>query len=166
MDDREIFMRRLKANRESLELYILQRLEAERSFELVYLSTFLEYESALPVIRERLLQCSRIYKWEGPNYYLLESYLLDDQYVYQRIYIRAIEYIAKQDIRAAIALTETEYPILFEKYAKVFPVDRKIVDDSSPGFDWNDFDAACSAWWLLDKLGHTLPLYAVGHAQP
>jgi len=136
-DSAEIEM--IKKYRSELEPDILQRLDS--GYAWVYLAAFLKYRSAVPEIKNLLLNCERFYGWEGPDYSKIESYLIDDiQYCYQMAYISAIEYITSEPIDKAVTITDNEFKELKAK-------SEKCTDTSI-----DSIDAYCSARWLLGKL--------------
>lgn len=67
-----------------------------------------ELEAMLRLLRGHFLTPSRAYGWEGPDYSDPESWLLDEQYVYDIHYLEAIERITGKPIHEAIELTDAE----------------------------------------------------------
>ncbi|NTU58659.1 MAG: hypothetical protein HGB00_07040 [Chlorobiaceae bacterium] len=123
-----------------LEPMILERIDSDYSW--MYLSAFLGYESAVPAIKKKLLDCKSLYGWEGPDYSQLETYLVDAQYPYQMACINAIEYITKKPLGLAITLTCEELDDLEGRAKKC----------TEENIDRADFADYCSAYWLLGKL--------------
>ncbi|NTW51639.1 MAG: hypothetical protein HGB22_03525 [Chlorobiaceae bacterium] len=108
----------------------------------MYLSAFLRYESAVPIIKKKLIGCESIYGWEGPDYSKIETWLVDAQYPYQMACINAIEYITHKPVGQSISLTKKERSDLIARAKKC----------RTKNIDKADFMRYCSAYWLLGKL--------------
>ncbi|HWR01657.1 MAG TPA: hypothetical protein VN371_07300 [Chlorobaculum sp.] len=123
-----------------LEPLIVARIEEDYGW--LYLSAFLRYESAVPIIKKKLLENQSIYGWEGPDYSKMYTYLTDAQYPYQMACINAIEYITGKPVSQSIRLTNKERHDLNARAKKC----------TSTNIDTADFARYCSARWLLGKL--------------
>ena len=132
-----IEIEKIKKYRNELEPFIVQRIDSGYSW--VYLAAFLYYESAVPKIKDMLLNCDKFYGWEGGDYQKIERYLDDEQYCYQMAYIAAIEHITGKSISESIKLTDQENTYLKNKANKCVECNK-------------DALAFCWARWLLDKL--------------
>ena len=83
----------------------------------IQMAVYLRLETAIPVLRERLLKLRSNYGWEGPDYSTEEAFMSEYQYPYHRIYIWAIQGIAQVPVAAVIKLTDVERGALQEKAA-------------------------------------------------
>ncbi len=134
IDSGKIFL--IKKYRTELEPFVLQYLDSGDCW--VYLAAFLKYESALPKLKQLLLNCDNFYGWEGGDYSTIDRYLDDEQYCYQMAYVSSIEYISGKSLYKAITLTDAERKKLSGK-AKAC-----VLSDTLDG-------KVCAARWLLTK---------------
>ena len=127
-----------------LEPHIIKYLDSGYSW--VYLAAYLKYESAIPKLKQLLLDCDNFYGWEGGDYSTVDRYLDDEQYCYQLAYVAAIEYITEKPLGEAIRLTTEEKIKLSDAATNCTHPDS--IDENS-----------CPARWLLGKiLGSTKSL--------
>lgn len=133
----------LNKYRKELEPLVLQYLDSATAW--VYLAAYLRYESAVPALKQALLECDDFYGWEGGDYTSLDRYLDDEQYCYQMAYIAAIEYITQKPISSAISLSKEESDQLSALAAQCQVSDT--LDEST-----------CAALWLLEKISGKKPL--------
>ncbi|MDE0683985.1 MAG: hypothetical protein OXI63_13795 [Candidatus Poribacteria bacterium] len=132
----------------------------------IQMAVYLRLETAISVLRKRLLKLQSNYGWEGPDYSTEEAFMSEYQYPYHRIYIWAIQGIAQAPVAAVIKLTDAERDALEEKAAgarpdKSFrdptaddPLEEKAAGtkpDNTANDDLVDGHAWC-AKWLLTQL--------------
>lgn len=110
----------------------------------IQMSVYLRLETAIPVLRERLLKLRSNYGWEGPNYSTEEAFMSEYQYPYHRIYIWAIQGIAQAPVTAVVKLTPIERQYLNRRASKAAP-------DVGAPYKIVDGQAWC-AKWLLTQL--------------
>ena len=115
----------------------------------IQLAVYLRLESAIPLLREKLLTLRSPYGWEGPDYSTEDPWMWDNQYQYHSIYIWAIQGIAQAPIHEVVKLTSAERKHLREKAARAVPY--KTFPDVGDDVDEVDGKAWC-AKWLLGKL--------------
>ena len=129
----------------------------------IQMAVYLRLETAIPVLREKLLTLRSIYGWEGPDYSTEEAWMLDSQYPYHSIYIWAIQGIAQAPVAEVVKLTDAERSALEEKAAGARP-DKSFRDptaddyleektagarpDNTANDDPVDADAWCAKWLL------------------
>jgi hypothetical protein len=135
----------IRKYKKELEPMILQRIDS--GYAWVYLAAYLEYQAAIPLLREKLLRTHSFYGWEqGTGEPDAEEttrrHLEDQNYCYQLAYIRAIEYISKKPVNEAVRLTASEKDSLAMQSAGCVP-------DS---VNAEKFTGSCQARWLLGKL--------------
>ena len=132
----------------------------------IQIAVYLRLETAIPVLRERLLTLRSTYGWEGPDYSTEEPWMWENQYPYHCIYIWAIQGIAQAPVAAVVKLTDAERVALEEKAASARP-DKSFRDptaddpleekaagarpDNTANDDLVDGYAWC-AKWLLTQL--------------
>ena len=132
----------------------------------IQMAVYLRLETAIPVLRERLLKLRSNYGWEGPDYSTEEAFMSEYQYPYHRIYIWAIQGIAQSPVSTVVKLTDAERSALEEKAAGARP-DKSFRDptaddyfqkkaagarsDNTTNDDLVDGYAWC-AKWLLTQL--------------
>ena len=136
----EAQIRLIVRHKNKLEPLIVAQIENDYCW--LYLSAFLRYEAAVPIIKKKLLETQSIYGWEGPDYSKVETYLTDAQYPYQMACINAIEYITGKPVSKSIRLTNKEQHDLNARARKC----------TATNIDKADFTRYCSALWLLGKL--------------
>ena len=114
----------------------------------IQMAVYLRLETAIGVLRERLLTLRSPYGWEGPDYSTEAPFLWDNQYPYHCIYIWAIQGIAQAPIQHVIKLTDAERDALKAKAAGARP------NHSHPDRGLDDLadDEAWCAKWLLTHL--------------
>lgn len=110
----------------------------------IQMAVYLRLETAIPVLRERLLKLRSNYGWEGPNYSTEEAFMSEYQYPYHRIYIWAIQGIAQAPVAAVVKLTPIERQYLNRRASKAAP-------DVGDPYKMVDGQAWC-AKWLLTQL--------------
>ncbi len=138
-------LRLITKYKKELEPMILQRIDS--GYAWVYLAAYLEYEAAIPLLRQKLVNTHSFYGWEQGTgepvaAETTRQHLEDQNYCYQLAYIRAIEYISKKPVDKVIQLTATEKDSLLTLSAGCVP-DSVVVDG---------FTGYCQARWLLGKL--------------
>ncbi|MCY3741235.1 MAG: hypothetical protein OXH00_09470 [Candidatus Poribacteria bacterium] len=132
----------------------------------IQMSVYLRLETAIPVLRKKLLTLGSTYGWEGPDYSTEEPFMWENQYPYHCIYIWAIQGIAQAPVAEVVKLTDAERAALKEKAAgarpdKSFrdpttddPLEEKAAGtkpDNTANDDLVDGHAWC-AKWLLTQL--------------
>jgi hypothetical protein len=139
----------IKKYRTQLEPLIIAHVDTATRF--VYLAAYLQYQSAVPVLKKQLLNTSSFdfYGWEGGDptadktaESAYRGMLDDHQYPYAMARIAAIEYISGKPLPEAAPLTMEEEITLTAKSASCIP-------DSSNS---KQFEESCKAYWLLSKL--------------
>ena len=132
----------------------------------IQMAVYLRLETAIPVLRKKLLTLGDVYGWEGPDYSTEEPWMWDNQYPYHTIYIWAIQGIAQAPVAEVVKLTDAERTALEEKAAGAKP-DKSFRDptaddyleekaagarpDNTANDDLVDGHAWC-AKWLLTQL--------------
>ena len=127
----------------------------------IQIAVYLRLETAIPVLRKRLLTLRGAYGWEGPDYSTEEPWMWDNQYPYHCIYIWAIQGIAQAPVSEVVKLTDAERAALEAKAAGARPdksfrdptaddyleekADNTANDDPVDGYAW-------CAKWLLTQL--------------
>ena len=127
----------------------------------IQMAVYLRLETAIPVLREKLLTLRSIYGWEGPDYSTEEAWMLDTQYPYHSIYIWAIQGIAQAPVAEVVKLTDAERAALEEKAAGARPdksfrdptltiISKKKLAGARPDNtdDLVDGHAGCAKWLL------------------
>ena len=132
----------------------------------IQMAVYLRLETAIPVLRERLLTLGDVYRREGPDYSTEEPWMWDNQYPYHSIYIWAIQGIAQAPVSEVVKLTDAERAALEAKAAGARP-DKSFRDPTadppleekaagtSPDNTANDDLVDGYAWcakWLLTQL--------------
>lgn len=110
----------------------------------IQMAVYLRLETAIPVLRERLLKLQSTYMWEGPDYSTEEPFMRENQYPYHRIYIWTIQGIAQAPVAAVVKLTPIERQYLNRRASKAAP-------DVGDAYNTVDGQAWC-AKWLLTQL--------------
>ena len=111
----------------------------------IQIAVFLRLETAIPVLREKLLTLRDAYGWEGPDYTTEAPWMSEDQYPYHGIYIWAIMSIAEAPLPAVVKLTPDERNALQQKASRAVPY------PAHPDVGEVDSQAWC-AKWLLNQL--------------
>ena len=115
----------------------------------IQIAVFLRLETAIPVLREKLLTLRDAYGWEGPDYTTEAPWMSEDQYPYHCIYIWAIMGIAEAPLPAVIKLTPDERNALQQKASRAVPYPAH----PDVGVDGGEVDGyAWCAKWLLTQL--------------
>ena len=83
----------------------------------IQIAVYLRLETAISVLREKVLTLRDTYGWEGPDYSQPDPWMWETQYPYHRIYIWAIQGIAGAPLHAVIKLTDAERDFLQQKAA-------------------------------------------------
>ena len=107
----------------------------------IQMAVYLRLETAIPVLRERLLKLQSTYGWEGPDYSTEDPYMWDNQYPYHCIYIWAIQGIAQAPVAAVVKLTPIERQYLNRRALKAAP-------DVGDPYKMVDGQAWCAKWLL------------------
>ena len=110
----------------------------------IQMAVYLRLETAIPVLRKRLLTFRGVYGWEGPDYSTEDPWMWDSQYPYHCIYIWAIQGIAQAPVAAVVKLTDAERDKLEEKAAGAKPYNA-LNDNQVDSYAW-------CAKWLLTQL--------------
>ena len=81
-------------------------------------AVYLRLESAIRLLREKLLTLRSTYGWEAPDYSTEAPWMWESQYQYHCIYIWAIQGIAQALINEVVKLTPAERKHLREKASR------------------------------------------------
>ena len=114
----------------------------------IQMAVYLHLETAVPVLRERLLTLRSTYMWEGHDYSTEVAFMWESQYPWHSIYIWAIVGIAQAPLSEVIKLTDAERATLEAKAADAKPYNAR-------PFPTNDKWVGGHAWcakWLLTQL--------------
>ena len=114
----------------------------------IQMAVYLHLETAVPVLRERLLTLRGTYMWEGHDYSTEAAFMWESQYPWHSIYIWAIVGIAQVPLSEGIKLTDAERATLEAKAADAKPYNAR-------PFPTNDEWVGGHAWcakWLLTQL--------------
>ena len=114
----------------------------------IQMAVYLRLETAMPVLRERLLTLRSTLMWEGNDYSTEAAFMWESQYPLHSIYIWAIVGIAQAPLSEVIKLTEAERATLEAKAAGARPYNAF---PSTTNDEWVDGHAWC-AKWLLTQL--------------
>lgn len=87
----------------------------------IQMAVYLRLETAIPVLREKLLRLRSMIGSEGPDYSTEDPWMWEEHYPYHSIYIWAIQGIAQALVAEVIKLTPTERQFLGEKASKAVP---------------------------------------------
>lgn len=131
-----------------LEPVILERIDSGYTF--VYLAAYLKYESAIPLLKKKLLQEDgfHFYGWEGgltkgeSNEMYVNERMKDHQYPEAMAYLAAIECISGKPISQSGIFSKDDQKIL----------EKRAQDCLPDSVDTDRFTSNCSAKWLLYKL--------------
>jgi hypothetical protein len=133
-------VRQLWVHREKFEKIIVDKLDQDTQW--LFLASYLNYSSATPKLKEMLLVNRNFYRWEGPDYTDIESFLYDLQFFNQMNYIIAIEHISGMPFDKAIQLKNTELEELKNQAKKCSKINIGLAE----------LDKFCYCKWLLRKL--------------
>ena len=93
-----------------------------------------------------------MYRWEGPDYESLDTFILDSQYPIQNLCIDIIKSILNTNT-VNIILTEEQFKKLHSQYSKYLPIDKN--NTISP----SEISESLLAYWKFKKLGYDVKLY-------
>lgn len=113
------------------------------------MAVYLRLETAIPMLREKLLTLQSMIGSEGPDYSTPDPWMWENHYPYHQIYIWAIQGIAQAPVAEVVRLTAAERGTLKAKAAGARPY------KSWPRLTKDDLRVDSKAWcakWLLTQL--------------
>ena len=140
----------LLKHKDSLETFIVNQIgdcDDFRTLSWIYLSAYLKYESAIPVIKNRLVTCDLLTGLDS-DYGNIDAYFADIQYPFHMAMIRSIERISGKSIHETLALSTEEKEVFATNASNL---DSLFGNNESIGIS-DDLLYGCASCWLLNKI--------------